>query len=260
MLEPFRQPSPIQYEPNRYRNLQSYVMHQLGRLIVGGIVRPGDTLPTEPELAEQFDVGKSVVREATRGLAAKGLVRSRPRIGTLVRPQDEWHMLDPEVLSWHLHAPQATAFLSDLEEFRGAIEPMSARLSAINGTDDDRREIRVALQEMADNVGDKDAYFASDVKLHLALLSATRNRLFIGLAGAIESALTVRHRVLHGYIPSMSESFPFHEAVVAAVEAGDSNAAYEAMLSLLDLTVRDDSALHSAKTASTDNHAADSIE
>ena len=57
-------------------------------------------LPQEAALCAQYAVSRSVLREATRVLVAKGLVVSRQRAGAIVRPRNEWHLLDPDVLYW----------------------------------------------------------------------------------------------------------------------------------------------------------------
>src|SRR4026209_1293429 len=93
-----------------FRNLQGHLLQQLGQWIVQGGVMPGQALPTEPEIAAQFSVSKTVVREAIRGLAAKGMVQARTRLGTGVLPREHWHVLDPDVLSWQLDAPPDPEF------------------------------------------------------------------------------------------------------------------------------------------------------
>ena len=53
-------------------------------------------------LCETYGVSRPVLREATRVLVAKGLVVSKPLVGSVVRPRADWHMLDPDVLHWTL--------------------------------------------------------------------------------------------------------------------------------------------------------------
>src|SRR5690242_14235721 len=61
---------------------------------------PDGVLPTEPELVRRFAVSRTVVREAVKMLAAKGLVVTRPRQGTVIEPYKTWKLLDPLVLKW----------------------------------------------------------------------------------------------------------------------------------------------------------------
>ena len=72
------------------------IVHTIGRRIVTGEIRPGEQLPTPARVR----ASRGVVREAVKVLAAKGLVVSRPKTGTRVRPPESWNLLDPDVLAW----------------------------------------------------------------------------------------------------------------------------------------------------------------
>ncbi len=76
------------------------VVHTLGTRIAGGDLAPGEPLPTEEELVGELGVGRSSLREAMKVLGGKGLVESRTRAGTRVRPREAWHLMDPDVLGW----------------------------------------------------------------------------------------------------------------------------------------------------------------
>src|SRR5437762_13173507 len=81
------------------RNRHGQVVHELGRRIVGGTCPPGEALPNEEELCRELGVSRTALRESVKVLAAKGLVESRPRIGTRVRASASWNLLDPDVLA-----------------------------------------------------------------------------------------------------------------------------------------------------------------
>src|SRR5580765_4649539 len=76
------------------RGLHGEVVHTIGVQIVGGELKPGDPLPPEDELIADLAVSRTVLREAVRVLAAKGLVEARPKTGTRVRPRTAWNVLD----------------------------------------------------------------------------------------------------------------------------------------------------------------------
>jgi DNA-binding FadR family transcriptional regulator len=229
------------------RNRQEQVLDELGQLVVAGAVEPGATLPIEPALAAEFGVSKTVIREAIRGLAAKGLVRTSPRRGTTVCARDDWHLLDPDVLSWHLRAETGPNMLRDFEEFRRAVEPMGARLAAERATADDRQLLRAAFELMQATVKEPKRYLAADLDFHTALLTATENQMLRGLRNAVRAALAVRHESAARVLHDMRESMPIHEQVLVAVEAGDPDAAAAAMEQLLDLTIRDDARLRASR-------------
>src|SRR6476660_7156500 len=111
------------------RGLHGSVVHEIGVRILEGELKPGDTLPDNGSLAEP-EVSRTVVREAIKVLAAKGLVESRPKTGTRVRPRTDWNLLDPDVLAWQFAAGPFTRFIEDLFELRQMIEPQAAAMAA----------------------------------------------------------------------------------------------------------------------------------
>jgi GntR family galactonate operon transcriptional repressor len=225
------------------RNLREQVLDELGQLVVAGVVVPGATLPIEPALAAEFGVSKTVIREAIRGLAAKGLVQTSPRRGTVVCKRDDWHALDPDVLAWHLRADTNPNVLRDFEEFRRGVEPMCARLAAERATTADRQALRAAFEHMQSTVDTQKQYLAHDLDFHSALLMATENTILRGLRDAVRAALAVRHECVSSVLDDMREPIPYHERVLLAVEAGNADEAASAMEQLLALSMRDDARL-----------------
>lgn len=88
------------------RGLHGRVLDALGPAITAGEYPPGSVLRTD-ELAQRFDVSRSVMREAVRVLESMHLVESRRRVGVTVRPKAEWNVYDPQVIRWRLVAPTA---------------------------------------------------------------------------------------------------------------------------------------------------------
>ncbi|MBL7326036.1 FadR family transcriptional regulator, partial [Escherichia coli] len=103
--------------------LHGTVARTLGVRIVSGEIAPGEILDGEIAASEQFKVSRTAYREAIRILAAKGLVHSRPKIGTQVSPRREWHLLDPDVLSWIFAGAPDDALIESLFELRRIVEP-----------------------------------------------------------------------------------------------------------------------------------------
>ena len=83
------------------RGVFGYFVHELGRRIVGGHYPVGTTLPNEPDLVEQFGISRTVIREAMKCLAGKGLVEIKTRVGTRVKERANWHHLDTDVMVWY---------------------------------------------------------------------------------------------------------------------------------------------------------------
>ena len=100
------------------RSLHGQVAHDIGRRILGGLVKPGELLPSETELSQRLGVSRTALREAIKVLAGKGLIESRPKTGTRVRPRESWNFLDPDVLTWAFDGNTKPAFSNSLAEVR----------------------------------------------------------------------------------------------------------------------------------------------
>ncbi len=156
------------------------IVHELGTQIVSGHFLPEQRLPPESQLCEDYEVSRPVLREATRVLVAKGLVRSKPKVGTVVKPRNEWHLLDPDVLHWLLESDSRHNFYETLVKVRNIIEPEVAALAAANAQPEDVTAIADAYERMekADDIG---GMAEPDMAFHLAIANATHNELLIHL-------------------------------------------------------------------------------
>src|SRR4029450_12483566 len=72
-------------------SLHGMVLHQIGQRIVRGDFAPGDVLPNADDWSAAEGVSRTVLREALKVLAGKGLIESRPKTGTRVRPRANWN-------------------------------------------------------------------------------------------------------------------------------------------------------------------------
>ncbi|WP_348526826.1 GntR family transcriptional regulator [Mesorhizobium sp.] len=100
--------------------LHATVVEQIGLRIVQGDFLPGEALPNADDSSEMLGVSRTVLREAIKVLAGKGLVESRPKTGTRVRPRSDWNFLDPDVLSWRYAAGVSAEDVTALFELRRA--------------------------------------------------------------------------------------------------------------------------------------------
>ncbi|QDV62098.1 HTH-type transcriptional regulator Mce2R [Crateriforma conspicua] len=219
--------------PRMRRNLCGQVVHDLGFKILAGQVKPGEALPQEPTLCEQLGVSRTVVREAIKSLAAKGLVESRPKRGTIVRPSADWNYLDSEVLAWHASADGDGQHLRFLTEFRLTVEPAAAALAAKRASEDQLDRIRAALEKMAANTDSVEAFKEADLRFHTEILHATGNPFFSPVAGAIAISLATSLKVTNRQPADNPASVPLHRDVMDAICRRDADAAREAMHCLL---------------------------
>ena len=209
------------------RSLHSIVAHDLGMRIVSGKLVPGDVLPTEAALSESLDVSRTALREAIKILSAKGLIESRPKTGTRVKPRTSWNLLDPDVLSWHFPDPDP-AFLYSLLETRLIIEPNTAAMAAIRATPEQIKHLETAYFEMEKAEPGTEAVYMTELVFH-------QGKSFGML---IETALIGSFRLSSGGPKAHVKSLPDHHAVYAAISQRDPEEARAKMHGLLRRTMR----------------------
>jgi DNA-binding FadR family transcriptional regulator len=219
--------------PRSRRNLCGQVVHDLGCRIVAGEVKPGEPLPQELTLCDQMDVSRTVIREAIKSLAAKGLVDSRAKRGTIVRPARSWNYLDPEVLDWQARTDLDGRYLFHLTELRQTIEPVAAGMAAKRATNDELCLIAEACEEMTRTVDSVEDFLAADIRFHVEILHATGNPFFAPVANVISTTLESSLRVTNRQAADNLASVPVHQKVMKAICARQSTKAQAAMRALL---------------------------
>lgn len=229
---PLRSPRPRQ-------NLCGQVVDDLGRRIVRGDVLPGSVLPQETALCQEMGVSRTVVREAVKVLAAKGLVESRPKRGTVVRPSLAWNCLDPEVLQWQTETDPDGRQIVYLTELRHAVEPVAAAMAASRASKEEIDRIDEACRAMDESVDSVDAFLAADLRFHVLVLQASGNPFFAPVANVVSSVLLSSLRVTNRKPADNATSVPVHQRVVKAIRARQPARAEAAMRALLqDATQR----------------------
>ena len=213
------------------RGLHGQTVETIGSRIVRGQYAPGTFLSPEG-LEDEFGISKTVLREALRVLAAKGLVDSRQKRGTIVRPRAAWSLLDADLLRWQGGQPDS-AFFANLAEVRGIVEPAGARLAAARRTDADLEALRQALQKMADAGSDAAAVVEADLTFHKALLDAAHNELLSRMEVVIDAGLRARDAIVHSG-EHWPDSVPVHRAILDAIEGRDGSGAEAAVQRLLE--------------------------
>jgi DNA-binding FadR family transcriptional regulator len=211
-------------------------VHEIGVRIVDGQLKPGETLPDNGFVGEA-EVSRTVVREAIKVLAAKGLVESRPKVGTRVRPRRDWNLLDPDVLAWQLEAGPTREFLEDALELRQLIEPAAARLAAGRATDEEIAALQEAFTAMCE-ARDLEASIDADVRFHSILLQAAHNELLEHLSSIVTAVLRMLFAFSSRPPRTFTRALPLHEAIIEAVQSHDPEAAEAAALRLLEDTAK----------------------
>ena len=218
------------------RGVHGQTVTRIAQRILSGDPAELETIDVAALRAE-LDVSLTVVREALKVLAAKGLVDARQRRGTFVRPRADWNLLDEDVIRWQFAGRTDGKFLENLHEVRGIVEPAGARFAAQRRTDADLSALDDALTAMTESAGDPAAMVSTDLVFHRALLAATHNELLERMEVVLETGLAERDWLVHG--AGHDDPVPSHRLVLDAIKAGDPDAAERAMRDLLDKARRD---------------------
>ncbi|EOR71115.1 GntR family transcriptional regulator [Thermobifida fusca TM51] len=213
------------------RGVHGRVVELLGERVASGMIREGDTLDLR-SLSAELGVSMSVVRESVRVLAAKGLVDSRQKRGTFVRPRTEWNLLDADVVRWRARGGDTARLMADLAELRALIEPAAARFAAQRRTENQLADLDQALDCMDRTRGDPRAHALADLEFHRCLLAASGNELLSRMDLLVAPGLVERDILVHSADPK-ADPVPAHRAVVDAVRARNPDAAEQAMRALL---------------------------
>jgi DNA-binding FadR family transcriptional regulator len=225
--------------PSRRPRVRKMVTRALAADICGGAFPPGATLPTENDLCLRYGVSRTVIREALKTLESKGMVMTRSRVGTQVCARETWNILDAEVLDWIGAQILDFGLLTNVLEARRAIEPAAADLAAQRATLQDIADVEHAFAAMRDSGGDLERFTEADVAFHVALLKASRNQVFLQLAGIIETAMRLSLHASNAVADLPGEAIEAHGALVEALRLRDSAAARRASGHILDLGERD---------------------
>jgi GntR family galactonate operon transcriptional repressor len=218
------------------RNLHGHVVHTIGGRIVRGLIKPGEALSSE-DLSASLGMSRTVLREAIKVLAAKGLVESRPKTGTRVRPRSAWNLLDADVLGWQRGTKLDERFLRQLTEVRRIVEPAAAELAAQRATTRDLAAIDEAYRRMETALARSspldDDFVEADKRFHTAILAACRNDLLERMCRVVYSGLDVSFRTTNRLPGRAEQAMPKHRAIVNAIRRRDAAGAGEAMRQLV---------------------------
>jgi DNA-binding FadR family transcriptional regulator len=171
------------------RSHTAHVVRELGMGIVAGTYAQNAILPGDAELMEQFKVSRTVLREALRTLAGKGLIQPKTRIGTKVRDKSAWNLFDPDVLIWHARSGFDAEFIEYLGEMRMALEPEAAALATRRRTPLQLQHLYGWVEKMGAEGTSPAAFVDADLNFHLAVAAAAGNPFLRSISTLIEVAL-----------------------------------------------------------------------
>ncbi len=215
------------------RSLHVRVAREIARKILAGHLAEGEIIPSEMKLCEQFSISRTALREAIKLLTSKGLLESKPKVGTRVKTRDHWNFLDSQLLDWVTGIGDKEAIYHEFLALRKAIEPEAAALAAINATAEQRKLLSATFQKMDEIASDFNVedWTNADMQFHRLVFLSTGNSFYLPFANVLCT-------MFKSFIGHSSEEggtcIEEHRAIYTAIMAGDADKAREANTRLLN--------------------------
>lgn len=203
------------YDRTKRKPLGAQVEDGLMGYILQKPVRPGEKIPNEFELAKQFGVGRSTIREAVKGLVSRGILEVRRGSGTYVisvSPLEE----DPLGLGRFEDKYQLALELFDV---RLMIEPEIAALACRNASEEDIRRLRRLCDETEALYVEGHNHISKDIEFHTCIASCSKNQVVEVLIPVINTAVCTFANLTHRML--MDETLKTHRAITEAIEKRD---------------------------------------
>lgn len=216
----------------RESTLSERVTDQIKGIIVSGQLRPGDRMPPERELARQFGVSRTVIREAVRSLMAQGLVEVYAGSGTVVRNPSAGAVA--ESMALFLQVGRQDFDFRKILEVRRLMEVEIAGLAAERRSQEDLEAMAAVLGQTASVGDDREGWMRNDMAFHALLAKATKNELFSLLLDSIADILVSVRRLGFDVPNPAARTLKYHGAILEQVERGNPAAARTAMQDHLD--------------------------
>jgi GntR family galactonate operon transcriptional repressor len=221
---------PVPDAPHQRGRRADAVVDHLIELIVSGGIQPDQLLPVESALCGAYGVSRTVIREAIKSLEAKGLLRARQGVGTLVSAQESWNLLDPAVLAAIVRHDDRYDILDQLIEVRTSLESSLAREAARRATPADVAELRDLMARLDAAVQEPDLLDDVDVAFHERIMLASGNQLGRAIVHTVHAKARHSPRYVgHSTLTHRRQSNRQHLAVLEAIEAGDPDTAASLM-------------------------------
>jgi GntR family transcriptional repressor for pyruvate dehydrogenase complex len=228
------------YQAIQSERLYEQIVQQIEKRFLNGDLKVGDRLPPERELAEQFGVSRTAVREAVKALRQRGLVEIQPGRGTFITNGASEAVRHSLGLLMKIAGIDASP---DLIEVREIIEPEIAALSAMRATEDHIAAMQEAIAKMDTALQDPDKYIEADLDFHLVLAEATQNTLIPTLIDSIVDLLREQRARIFRVAGGPQRGQVYHKRILDAIIRHDAAAARESMRAHLQQVSQDSQTL-----------------
>jgi DNA-binding FadR family transcriptional regulator len=207
------------------------VVGEIQRQILEGKLPPGTMLPSERELCEQLGVSRTALREAVRMLVTKGLLETRPGVGTIVKQIGSNQI--SESISFMLNQDKNLT-LVHLHNVRRMLEIENARLAAQNATGDDIARLHEIMGELESSLDDAEEFSLLDAEFHRALADSTQNPILGILLDSIRDLFLDILVQVQARWHQIEHTIPEHNRIIAEVAAHNPEGAASAMSTHLE--------------------------
>jgi GntR family transcriptional regulator, transcriptional repressor for pyruvate dehydrogenase complex len=219
----------IQLEPVKQETVTEAVAQRFVRLLSEGLLRPGDKLPPERDLARQLQVGRTTVREVLKLLTLSGILEARRGDGTYVR-RDFRNFLAQNI-NWLLLLSNREVNM--IAEVREGLEVKAAGLAAIRASQEDLEKIAVFQKMSQINGRNIEIETDLDMQFHNAIALAAKNEILSNLMLSLQSFLRRYIAVASEMTDRLESTISEHETIYQAIASHNPQAAEQAMISHL---------------------------
>lgn len=214
-------------EPNRQKlkraRLSDQVLDRLVAMIASGDLRPGDKLPPEPQLMEQFGVGRSSVREAVGALELLGILSVRPGDGTRLLDVNE--MIESRAIELSLVTIGRDS-IRDLLDARRDIEQSIAKYAALRATTEDINALKSQHKSMISLTGSGRDFIVADIKFHTIIANASHNKILIRFFNELRNPICRWMEQKHKFNWGREQVIKEHESILHAIESKNAEMAH----------------------------------
>jgi DNA-binding FadR family transcriptional regulator len=225
-------------DPIVRRKLSDEVFDRLMALISGGDLQPGDPMPSERELMERFGVGRPAIREAMQQLSNMGLLTISHGERAKVRQPTAKSILQQVDPIAHVLLAASPTSLEHLKQARSFFERGMVREAAGKATQADIVALREAVEAQRRQLKRPDAFINADMRFHTRIAAISGNPLFEAVSEAMLSWLKAYHTEVLLWSGKENVTLAEHVEIVDRIEAGDADAAEQAMTRHLERSAK----------------------
>ena len=219
------------FEPIQPDKISDSIIRQIEKLILRGILRPGERLPSERELAERLDVSRPSLRAALSELQEQGLLTAKAGSGVYVADVLGSAFSDALIDLFAKHDEAVFDYL----DFRTDLEALAAERAARFASDSDISVIRTIQDKMnaAHTAGDFHKEAALDAQFHIAILEASHNVVLLHMMRSmfdlLKRGVFYNRRIIFKQTSATTDILEQHQAILSAIEARDPVGARDAV-------------------------------